>query len=81
MIYLLQIKNYTREHFVFMLTKQLYVCTCAFDSNCSLFYLATKRKWKYHFKNLNTTNSPEFVALYGSLFTFQKLGVMFYYIF
>lgn len=44
MIYQLQIKIYTREHFVFMLTKQLYVCGCAFDSNRSLFYLATKRK-------------------------------------
>lgn len=36
-MYLLQIKMDTRKHFVFMLTTQ-------FDPNCSLFYLATKRK-------------------------------------
>lgn len=64
MIYLLQIKIYTREHFVFMLTKQMYMCRCAFDSNCSLFSLATKRKPKHILTTFYIPNIKCNVLLY-----------------
>lgn len=36
-----------------------------------------KEREKYHLKNLNTSTSAEFLALYGSLSRFQILGLIY----
>lgn len=72
---------YTREHFVFMLPNS---CMCVGVPLTPIVLCSIWRQRESESTtstNLNTTNSPEFVALYGSLFTFQILGVIFYYIF